>query len=50
MKRLRQWFIKEGLIKPSNVKETRELFSFPVKLVVQKKNPIWMNRHLERVS
>lgn len=50
MKAFRKWLIKEGFINPSSLKETRELFSFPVKInKSNKQRLIWMQNHLERV-
>ena len=51
MKNIRKWLIKEGALKPKSLKETRELFKFPVQLNEQKKiKPVWMTIHLERIS
>jgi hypothetical protein len=51
MKKIRQWLVKEGMLKPRSLKETKELFNFPVHLSKQKNiKPIWMIRHLERIS
>jgi hypothetical protein len=46
-KKIRYFFIKQGLLKPKSLKESREIFTFPVDTKEIKSNPIWMSQHIE---
>lgn len=51
MKRIRHWLIREGLLNPSSLKETRDIFKFPVKVKENKKTKsMWMKYHVQRID
>jgi len=49
-KRIRHFLIRSGLIKPKNLAEIREVFTFPTDIPDRKRDPIWVGRHMERMG
>lgn len=50
MKKLRHYLIRNGFIKPTSLAETREIFPFPYDVQPRKTEPIWMGRHMEKLT
>lgn len=49
---MRMWLIKNGLVKPKDLKETREVFTFPYVADQNPKptKPLWVERHLIKMQ
>lgn len=43
---LRTWLIKHGVVKARNLKEVREVFTFPAHIQEQPKSMPWVSRHV----
>ncbi len=49
-RKLRHTLIKHGFIKPKTLAETREVFPFPYDVHHNQDTPVWVGRHMEKLS